>query len=149
MLSYGLGFMTNTGRNSAFGALAFGDVEGEGRAGMAMRYRRWLGPRTSLDLTGGVHLLGDASSGNVRPGSPTIRAKLQYGELVGIQARVDVLNVRNGCINTPFCPNNESGRETRVYGGVELGSWTGLAGYAATGVLIVIALLALRDSGYY
>jgi hypothetical protein len=60
-LLYGLtvGFMMNTSRRTALGAEAFGGIEGLLRGGVALRWRRWLRRRSSLDLALGVHLFGD------------------------------------------------------------------------------------------
>jgi hypothetical protein len=67
-LLYGLtvGFMMNTSRRTALGAEAFGGIEGLLRGGVALRWRRWLGSRSSLDLALRVHLFGTRAAGASR-----------------------------------------------------------------------------------
>ena len=44
--------MKNVGEKTAWGASVFGESESEqGRVGLRARYRRWLGPRTSVELS--------------------------------------------------------------------------------------------------
>lgn len=50
-----LGAMANVGRHSAVGASAFWESGSNfNRGGVRLRYRRWLGPRTSIELSPGV-----------------------------------------------------------------------------------------------
>jgi hypothetical protein len=150
MLNWSLGFMVNRGPRTAIGGAVFASVEGEIRAGAGLRWRRWLGRQTSLDLGAGVHLAGDASSGNVRAGSPTFEARLGYGDLIAGTARLDLLRINAGfSCNPTYCPFGPSGTSTRLYLGAELGSYAGVAGYAATGVLFIIALVALSNGSYF
>ena len=136
-----LGFMVNTSRRTALGGAVFIGVEGDARGGLALRGRRWLGGRTSLDLALGVHLAGDATSGRVRPGSPTFQASLKDGDLIGVSARLDVLRIRSGCIE-PACFPRTSWTSGRFYLGGELGSGLGVASALVAGVGVVIFALS-------
>ena len=145
MFNWSLGVMVNRGQRTAVGGAVFASAEGEFRAGAGLRWRRWLSPETSLELGAGVHLAGDVSAGSVRPGSPTAQLRLNYGDLFTGTARLDVLAIRpNGSCTPSYCPWGSGATSTRLYLGAELGSWSGVAGYTATGVLVVIALIAFR-----
>ena len=55
-----LGAMKNIGRRSALGATAFMESgSNHDRVGVRIRYRRWLGDRTALDLSPGIVMDGD------------------------------------------------------------------------------------------
>lgn len=143
MLAWNLGFMKNTGSRTALGAEVWAVAEGDFRAGAALRWRRWLGANTSVDLSAGIHIAGDASSGHVTPGSPMIQLKINRSDLIAASARFDLLSV-SGCYTSyspTACPGPKH-TSPRAYVGVEMGSYAGLVGYAATAVLFVIALIA-------
>ncbi len=89
MLAWNLGFMKNTGSRTALGAEVWAVAEGDFRAGAALRWRRWLGANTSVDLSAGIHIAGDASSGHVTPGSPMIQLKINRSDLIAASARFD------------------------------------------------------------
>ena len=58
--SLDLGAMKNIGRRSALGATGFWESgSNHNRGGVRIRYRRWLGGRTSLDLSPGFVVAGD------------------------------------------------------------------------------------------
>lgn len=144
MFNWTLGFMANRGSHTAIGAELFASVEGEFRMGTALRWRRWLGPATSLDLAAGVHLAGEATEASLAAGSPMFQARLNAGDLVAATVRLDLLRFKGECVAPPggCLPSRTS---PRLYVGAEAGSWLGLAGYGATGVLFVIALIAFSN----
>lgn len=137
LVGYALGFMKNNTR-TAIGGEIFGGVEGEGRGGAALRFRKWLTPRTGLDLGAGIHLFGDASSQSVALGSPTFTVRFTYADLIAAHARVDVLQLQcnNGC--TPDV-TNPNGTSTRLYLGAETGSKPGVLAMVLTGIVVGIA----------
>jgi hypothetical protein len=138
MFNWSLGFMANRGPRTAIGGAVFASVEGEIRGGVGLRWRRWLGRTSSLDLGAGVHLFGDASSGTVSVGSPTFQARLGYHDLIAATARLDLLH---------SVTNATGVTSTRLYLGAELGTTPGVVGYAATAALAIL-FLAAYGSGY-
>ena len=145
-LLYGftLGLMANTSGPTALGGEAFAAVEGDVRAGIAFRWRRWLGRSSSLDLVAGVHLVGDASSGQVQPGSPMLQASLIAGDLIGASARLDVLRLTHSCPDVT-CLTRTNRTSERLYVGGEVGSGLGLVAALAVG-LGVVAFVASYGS---
>jgi hypothetical protein len=142
-LLYGftLGLMVNRADRSALGGEAFAGVEGDVRGGVAVRWRRWLGRSSSLDLAAGVHLVGDASSGHVHPGSPMLQATLIAGDRIGASARLDVLRLSNSCPDAT-CVTRTSGTSERLYVGGQVGSGLGLGAALAVGFGIVAFVLS-------
>jgi len=140
LLSYGIGAQINhrNGR-TALGGLVFGAIEGEIRGGLALRTRWWLGSRSAVDLTSGVHLFGEASGGSIA-GSPMLAARLVPWDLVGLNARLDLLSIRNGCLEVP-CQTRGDYSSSRFSLGAEAGGWLGTTGIIGTGVLIAILLI--------
>lgn len=137
---FALGFMVNTRRGTALGGEAFAGVEGDVRGGLALRWRRWLGPHASLDLAAGVHLAGDASSGTVQPGSPMLQASLVAGDRIGATARLDVLRLKHSCLEAA-CFQRTDRTTQRFYLGGQVGSGLGLgAGLAAGLAFLAFAL---------
>ena len=145
MFAWTLGFMKNTGERTAFGGQVFAAIEGEGRLGVALRARRWIHGETSIDIAGGMHIAGDASSGTIQAGSPMVQVRVNAGDWIAGTARFDLLRITNGC-NFTSCGVRRT--SPRFYVGAELGSWPGLVGFAATGALVVVALIVMSDPNY-
>jgi hypothetical protein len=143
LINWSLGAMVNRGSRTAIGGALFASLEGEFRAGANLRWRRWLSHETSVELGAGVHLAGDFSNGEISAGSPTFQARLNYGDQFTATARVDVLK-RKPCdtCSPSGVPDAPPVTSTRLYLGAELGSYPGLVGYLATGVLFTLALLS-------
>lgn len=141
---YALGWMRNVGTRSALGAEAFGGSDGHARGGLALRGRQWLSDQVAIDLVAGVHLVGDASAQEVKPGSPTFQARVGYADKVAVVGSVDILSLRCdlGC---EFVRDPNTTR-TRAYLGAELGSGLGMAGFAVTAAGFLLAAL-LYDGG--
>lgn len=135
LFSGSLGLMVNTPGGAAWGGEAFAGLEGDLRGGLALRWRRWLGGRSSLDVAAGVHLLGNASGGAVRAGSPMVQARYTLGDLLGASARLDVLAIRNGCPEA-ICFSRGSWTSERLYVGGELGSSLGLGAMVLAGLAV-------------
>ena len=165
LVNYAAGFMVNHGNRSAWGVTAFASLEDEIRGGVAVRVRRWLGPRTSLDLAAGVHLFGSAQdartvcsefdatlcgtetwTSQVDRGSPTIQARLGWHELVALTARVDILRTsgwRMDC-SSGSCTSAPVGHTApRLYLGAELGSQAGISAQALSAVAAAIAMVVV------
>jgi hypothetical protein len=136
-----LGFMVNTAGGAAWGGEAFAGVEGDVRGGLALRWRRWLGGRSSLDLAAGAHLLGDASSGTVQAGSPMFQARYTLGDQLGASARFDLLRIRNGCPDENCFPR-ESWTSGRLYVGGEFGSSLGLGAMIVAGLALAALVVS-------
>ena len=96
----------------------------EAIAGLALRYRRWLSPKTALDLGLGTPLVGYATLDWA-----TLKAKLGYRDLVGPVVRLEI------------------GQGTSYWNaGLEAGAHVGLVGLAVAGVLGIIAVAAAAAS---
>lgn len=141
LVNYTLGFMVNSSPRTAIGGEAFGGAEGELRGGLALRWRRWLTGNASIDAAAGIHLLGEASAGTVRAGSPMIQARYTYRDLVGAAVRLDALRLNDACFDQA-CATLADGTSTRFYIGGEVGSGAGVAAMVATGLLVLLAAAA-------
>jgi hypothetical protein len=147
LLDWRLGLMKNTGPRTAMGAAAFASAEGDFRVGAVVRARRWLSPSTSLDLSAGLNLAGAGRYQSIASPSPTFEARLASNDYLAATARVDLIHLRQDCVDAG-CSSFGDRTSTRVYLGVGTGSTGGLITFAATGVLFVIALIAVNHSGY-
>jgi len=136
---YALGWMRNIGPRMALGGEVFGGSDGHARGGVAARARRWLSPKASVDLVVGVHLVGNASSQEIKTGSPTVQLRVSRSDLVAIVASIDRLALRCdfGC---EFVRDPNTTR-TRAFLGLEVGSGLGVVGFAGTALGFVIATL--------
>jgi len=144
---YALGWMRNVGGRTALGVEAFGGSDGHARGGLAIRGRRWLSDRVAADLVAGVHLMGDASAQEVKPGSPTFQARLGWADKVALVGSVDILSLR--C--PEFCQfvRDPNTTRTRAYLGAELGSGLGVFGFAVTAVGFLVMGLVIGGDGDY
>jgi hypothetical protein len=143
LVTYSLGFMANAGAREAVGLAGFASWEQEIRAGVAVRYRRWLGRRHSFDFAVGVHLAGSEAvatqecypfyggpvcnnsrvSRTVGPVAPMIQARYNYRDLVALSSRLDLLS------------------QPRLYVGTELGGEPGIVVQGLSLAAIGIAAL--------
>lgn len=141
---YALGWMRNIGPRMALGGEVFGGSDGHARGGVAARARRWLSPRASLDLVVGIHLVGNASSQEIKTGSPTVQVRLSRSDLVAVVASIDrlALHCDLGC---EFVRDPNTTR-TRAFLGLEVGSGLGVAGFAGTALGFAIATLLYTGS---
>jgi hypothetical protein len=134
------GFIVNTTARDAVGASAFLMLdENEFSAGAAMRYRRWLSPRRSLDISVGTPL----SDGDLRRGSVLGMIKYNPDHWVGFALRPEYARRQEFTCN-PACVERTVSTG-RVYGGVELGWYPGLGVSLGGGVFV--ALLAIARAG--
>ena len=111
------------------------------RGGLALRWRRWLGGRSSLDLAAGAHLLGDATSGTVQAGSPMLQVGYTLGDQLSASARLDLLRIHNGCPHETCFPR-ESWTSPRLYAGGEIGSSLGLGAMIVAGLAVATFTLS-------
>lgn len=144
---YALGWMRNVGGRTALGIEAFGGSDGHARGGLALRGRQWLSDRVAADLVAGVHLMGNASSQEVKAGSPTFQARIGYADKVALIGSVDILSLR--CPELCAFIRDPNTTRTRAYLGAELGSGLGVFGFAVTAVgFVVMGLVIAGDSNY-
>lgn len=141
---YALGWMRNVGARTALGVEAFGGSDGHARGGVGVRARQWLSNKVAADLVVGVHLMGNASSQEVKQGSPSFQARLGYADKVSVIGSVDILSLR--C--PEFCDfiRDPNTTRTRVYLGAEMGSGLGVFGFAITAAAFLVAAM-LYDGG--
>lgn len=142
---YAAGWMKNIGARTALGVQAFGGSDGHARGGVAVRARRWLSMRSSVDLVVGAHLLGDASAQEVKPGSPTFQLRVAHRDLVALVGSVDILALR--C--PEFCDfvRDPNTTRTRTFLGAEIGSGAGVVGMAITAAGFVVAAIIYDGGG--
>ena len=87
-----IGWMKNVGERRAWGASAFGVAGSDfSRAGLRARYRRWLGPRTSVELSPGIVLVGNDEF--VGPGLIG-QAALNLGDVMSVVGEGELDRVR-------------------------------------------------------
>ncbi|HWO88328.1 MAG TPA: hypothetical protein VNL98_04175 [Gemmatimonadales bacterium] len=87
-----LGLLLNTSARSAGGLLAFADgVEGEGRHGIALRYRRWLDVRSPLDLDLGIVLGGYQDRQPIRGTGAVAQVSIMVEGRAGFVVRTDLV----------------------------------------------------------
>lgn len=116
------GLMRNLGRRSALGGSFSVDVgHQEVIAGLALRYRYWFNSTIAFDAGLGTPILGYA-----RLDWATVKAKLNYGDLVGPVARLEF-----------------GGGTTYWSLGLEGGSYVGLLGMVAATAFGVVAVASL------
>jgi hypothetical protein len=119
------GLLVNRGERSALGAGFKVTADSDGhRYGPVFRYRRWLGPRTSLDFAPGIFLGGEDNFTTLRFPSATADIALTTGDLVGVAVGMDVLRARGG------------DTQWQVHAGLRLGSWLAPLGTIGLGLLV-------------
>jgi hypothetical protein len=122
---------------SVFGGPEFGFEQVH--YGMRARYRRWLGERTSLDVSMGVVL---GTEWNV--GKPGFSGVIDFtlSDLVSFSAGLDYAT-RTSCKPVPSTAGRQCGSEYggRGYLGVAAGSQLGIAAYGVAGLLGLLAAL--------
>lgn len=144
MIASDFGFMKNFRGRSALGLTAFGATDSDrARAGVRLRYRRWLSPRTALDLSPGLLVIGDDNgpiSADINYPSFMATASISYASRVSLFAGVECLRFNDRYdFLTNTAPRGKS-IETVFWTGVSGGSEVGLAGLAALlGLLVVMA----------
>lgn len=138
------GVLVNVGARSAVGMSLFASLSRNGDfvLGPAVRYRRWLGSRQSIDLALGTPLIGTADGSTPPPLAPYGLIKYNPAHWVGLALRPELR--RNRFVN--ICNGNSctDARHSRfvMSAGVEFG-WR--PGFAMTVVSGVVGLLVLRS----
>jgi hypothetical protein len=135
------GIMANTTPRHAIGASWFVTLdEDELTTGPVIRYRRWFDGRRSLDVALGTPIAG--GSGDVRTGSMLGMVKYNPVPWFGVAIRPEYLRRRTfNCSPGPGCTQYTT-TSARLYGGVEVGQYPGLAlslaGLATLGFLAIV-----------
>jgi hypothetical protein len=120
------GLLLNAGSASAVGGAFKLTADSDGhRYGPTFRYRRWLGPGSSIDVAPGLYLGGGDNFVTLRFPSPTVDVALNYGDRIGVAAGMDVLRTR------------EVGTDWQAHVGVRFGTW--LAPIATVGLGVLLA----------
>jgi len=134
-LSFEFGGMRNLGNGNALGGTAFlgGDETGS-REGLRIRYRRWLGTSTYLDLAPGLVLA--AESGDYAYRLPGFAGHVSVGvsDLISATIEEHILSVKG------MFGQNGIETEKTTYAGIRLGSgkglWYPLGVYLALGIAV-------------
>lgn len=110
-ISWEAGYLHNIGAQSALGAAVrlAADDDGHRVAGV-LRYRQWLGPSWSLDLSPGVLVEGSMNFTTLRFPSMTAGAAVNWGDRVALMVGVDQLR-------------QSEGTHWTGYAGLRFGSW--------------------------
>lgn len=136
-VAWELGAMKNVGARDAVGAAVLVGVDANGeRLALKGRYRRWLSPRSAVDVAAGPLYARRARAepdivGNVHVPGAGLTADVSLGltDWVGVSVRGDLLF-------------DEDQRSSALYGGVKLGTRPALAATAAP-LLFGVALALL------
>jgi hypothetical protein len=148
MIVSDIGFMKNLSRTSSLGLTGFGATDSHrSRAGIRLRYRHWLSPRTSLDLSPGLLLLGDFNGPymhSISYPSGMATASVTYASRVSAFVGVEFLRTPNWGYydyNTGLAVSGrDKSTETVLWTGVNAGAEFGVAGLSALlGLLILMA----------
>jgi hypothetical protein len=132
--TFELGLMSNRDELLAFGGtmfLAFDDLTDDFRLGYKARFRRWLSPKTSLDLAPGI-LTG------TKTGFPglSVSVAVIHSDRIALAGQLDMLRYGDG-----------QGTDFAWYGGVRFGSGVGLAMAIVGPIVALIAAAASFDMG--
>lgn len=119
-----LGLLLNTSSRSASGLVAFADAaEGEGRHGIALRYRRWLDGRSSLDLDLGIVLGGYQDREPIRGTGAVAQASILVERRVGFAVRADLVRDSAGLWRRSVFAGGRLGGEPALLLVILLGQW--------------------------
>lgn len=130
------GFMVNVGAHNAVGGSFFASIETEAAAGLAVRYRRWLDSRASLDIAVGTPLV---RNGNIASGSVYGLVKFSPVHWLGVALRPNMVRGFEVSWGPTSCVQVIRSRLLLAVG-VELGWWPGALLTAGGGLLSLIGL---------
>jgi hypothetical protein len=131
--TWDVGAMANVGGRTALGGAAFVGGEDDGvRFGLRFRYRRWLTPATSLDVSPGVLITGGDNQRTPRFPGFSGSVGVMHRDLVGFAAQVELV------------PDSAGTVETAWYGGVKFGSYPGIV-MSIVGPIIVLLVESGMD----
>jgi hypothetical protein len=142
-----IGWMKNISRRDALGVSVFGGPEigfEEAQYGLRGRYRRWVGERSSIDVS-----MGAVFGTTYDIGAPGFSGILDYtiSDLFLASFGVDYANTSSCALHEDmFDSSCETKYVGRTYLGVGLGSKLGLAAYAVGGVVGLLAALYATSS---
>ena len=138
------GAMVNLSPRNAIGGSWFLTVgENEVSTGPVLRWRRWLGPKQSIDVAIGTPVAG----GNVlRPGSVLGLVKYNPAHWIGIAARPERVRYENEYVCDDAGCRPVSGTRARFSLGVEAGEVPGFVLGATAGVVAGVVLLVIISS---
>jgi len=154
-LTWEFGGMVNRDEHSAIGATLFLCIDqdyDEPRIGLKTRYRRWLNPKTSLDIAPGILLSGWKKKFSFP--SFTGHVGLNLADWFALSAQVEAIRwKRSGYdvsrVNGVTKFNRWEKVETDVswYGGFKLGTPLGVAGGTVAVAIIALIAIGLSFSG--
>ena len=139
-----IGWMKNVGEKSAWGASVFGESESDrGRAGLRARYRRWLGPRTSVELSPGVVLLGNDEF--VGPGLIGLAA-LNLGDVISVVGEGEIDRVRVADSGALAGERTRYGTDHSFRVGVRGGSFVSVGVTMGLAVIVLVFLASIHSN---
>jgi hypothetical protein len=126
-LFFELGRMRNITSNSAVGGSIYGSALQGDLFGIKGRYRRWLGRKTSLDISPGILLGGSFEDADFSFPGFVGSVTIHYADWAGVTLQFQTLKYQ---MQDELVQVTNNGTETDLYIGARLGSYAGLA-YAA------------------
>lgn len=135
------GFMVNTSDRNAFGGSVFASLDDGGFAlGPAIRYRRWLTPKASFEVSVGKPLVGDEA-----PGAVFGLVRWNPNHWVSLAARPEIR--RTVTCSPTTCTYESRGRLSL---GTEIGAAPGLVltGVAGVGFAAFLVILIAVSGDY-
>jgi hypothetical protein len=132
-----LGQMFNSGSRTAFGGTLYvgGDDDGS-RFGVKGRFRRWLTPAVSLDLSPGILIAGTNNEFELEFPAFVGHAGLNLGDWIGLFAETEM--IRYGSPEIGFEGETSPGTDLAWYAGVKLGSYSGIVATIAFPLIVAI-----------
>jgi hypothetical protein len=96
LFSWNFGYLQNVGRRAAVGAFyrLFADSDGH-RHGPMLRYRRWTGARTSVDIGAGAYVGGKDNFSSLAFPAPSLDVAVNFGDRFGLAAGLDLVRDRD------------------------------------------------------
>lgn len=135
-----LGLMVNVAPRDAVGAtfVVLTDKNGRGSEGLELRYRRWLGARSSVELAAGYRGGADL----IDNGAVIGMVKYNFGPYFGVVVRPELLRSCPELLASLCARPGPATSHLRVSVGFELGSWPGVAAAALVGIVAEVVSAA-------
>lgn len=85
-LSWDVGMLVNRSDRTAVGVTLFerSDVDVGSRQGMRLRWRRWVGDRSSVEVSPGLVFSGSGNFATLRHPSGSLQIAADHGDLIGV-----------------------------------------------------------------
>lgn len=111
-VAWDLGVLVNRGDRTALGLTIFerSDLDVGNRHGMRLRWRRWIGQRSSIEVSPGLVFGGSGAFASLRRPSGSLQIAADHGDLIGVTLELQADRYRQGT-------------DLALFFGVRGGSW--------------------------